>query len=166
LFSLAFLTLDSLTIEKGEKVMATEEQDIQPTNELKKGWVVSALPPVAGDPFGGSQVALYEVDGQHPGGQAFVAGARPVEVAYTPGVVAAIRSGRVRELSASDASAENKRLDDEATKRRDAARAAERDSSPGAVVVPQSMTAQGAASTTAASQPAEDAAAAQSRAKK
>jgi hypothetical protein len=59
--------------------------------------VKSALP-VAKD--GGSVVALWEVDDAHPGGQAFIAGDRPVEVANTAGVESALRDKKIEKVGA------------------------------------------------------------------
>lgn len=46
---------------------------------------------------GGSPVALWEVDDQHPGGEVMVAGRTPVRVALTPQVTALIRDGVLEE---------------------------------------------------------------------
>lgn len=113
--------------------MADEENEKKPqpaVEEYKKGWVVSALPPAPGDAFGGAPTALFEIDRQHPGGQAFVAGERPVEVAYTPGVVAALRGERLRELEAKEAKSLIEKLDKERDGRRAKALEAERAANP------------------------------------
>lgn len=47
---------------------------------------------------GGQVVALWERDPDHPGGEAFVAGDAPVEVARTAGVTAKLRSRELIEV--------------------------------------------------------------------
>lgn len=54
---------------------------------------------------GGNKTALFEVHPDHPGGQAHVAGPTPVEVAQTPEVSAALREGRIVEVSKSEKAA-------------------------------------------------------------
>lgn len=50
-------------------------------------------------PDGGEPVALSEYDAEHPGdGWIFVAGKRVVRVAETPGVMGALRDGRVEKV--------------------------------------------------------------------
>lgn len=60
-------------------------------------WVKTAMP-IA--PDGGSEIAFYERDDAHPGGQAWVASDKPVEVGDTDTVRDAIRAGRLQETKA------------------------------------------------------------------
>lgn len=49
-------------------------------------------------PDGGDEVVLFELDDRHPGGEAFVAGDKPVKVFPTPRVTALIREERLIEV--------------------------------------------------------------------
>ncbi len=51
---------------------------------------------------GGDPVALFERHEAHPGGEAFIAGPRPVSVALTARVIEALREGRIIEASKQD----------------------------------------------------------------
>jgi hypothetical protein len=63
----------------------------------KRIFVKSTLP-VRRD--GGSPVAFTESHSDHPGGEAFVAGRKPVEVAETDAVLVALRDGRLERTEA------------------------------------------------------------------
>ncbi|MGE0131871.1 MAG: hypothetical protein AB7U82_27625 [Blastocatellales bacterium] len=63
-------------------------------------FVRSTLPP---NSDGGNTVALWEQHPKHPGGGAFIAGPKPVEVALTPQVRLLIRDGVLEEIAAPDA---------------------------------------------------------------
>lgn len=65
----------------------------------KRIFVRSTLP-VRRD--GGSPVAFTEVHPDHPNGEAFVAGRKPVEVADTDAVRIAIREGKIEETEKPD----------------------------------------------------------------
>lgn len=78
--------------------------------------VVSTLPAA---PDGGNQVAVFETDAAHPGGQAYVAGPRPAKVAATAAISQAIHEGRAREIT----DAEFTRLTEQYNTDRRAARA-------------------------------------------
>lgn len=114
------------------RIKAREEADLEearaaaagtaPATESQKTiHVVSTLP--ARDD-GGSQVALFEIDAAHPGGQAYVAGPVPVEVSPTAEVSRAIHEGRMREVPQSEASSLRSKYEDDRAKARDDARAA------------------------------------------
>ncbi len=47
----------------------------------------------------GNQVALWDRDPRHPGGEVFVVGERVVEVALTPRVREALKQGRIVEVA-------------------------------------------------------------------
>jgi hypothetical protein len=92
------------------------------SEEAKQIYVVSTL---AAKPDGGHQVALFEIDSAHPGGQAYVAGPVPVKVAPTAEVSRAIHENRMREVSEREAQSATKKYNDEREKARAEARAAE-----------------------------------------
>jgi hypothetical protein len=66
-------------------------------SEPERIFVKSTLP-VRKD--GGSPVAFTETNTAHPNGEAFVAGKKPVEVASTAAVLAALREGRIEKTAA------------------------------------------------------------------
>lgn len=68
-------------------------------DEEKTQWVISTNP-VKKD--GGSVVALFEEDEAHPGGEAFVAGPKAVEVALTSAVVGKLASGEIRKATGAE----------------------------------------------------------------
>lgn len=64
--------------------------------------VVGTSPKVEGTD-GAFPLDFYERDDQHPDKDAWVAGPTPVKVAETPAVIAAIKNGKIKEVSAAEA---------------------------------------------------------------
>jgi hypothetical protein len=85
---------------------AAEEKQPEKTEGGKVGtiFVRSTLPT---EKDGGSRVALYDAHSDHPEGEAFVAGSKPVEVAKTPEVLRAMSEGRIEQVSKSEAKSES-----------------------------------------------------------
>ena len=78
---------------KPTKATASEvEETVEPQDVVK---VRSTLTPKKD---GGDVVVLWEQDDAHPGGQAFIAGPAPVEVALTPAVSKLLRDGVIEEV--------------------------------------------------------------------
>lgn len=64
----------------------------------KKVQLINVRSTLKPKPDGGNPVALREVNPKHPGGEAFVAGPKPVEVALTAEVQAKLREGVLEEV--------------------------------------------------------------------
>lgn len=60
----------------------------------------------------GNQVALWDRDPRHPGGEVFVVGERVVEVALTPPVQKALKQGRIVEVAEEHALHKNATVDE------------------------------------------------------
>ena len=80
---------------------ASQPAQVDP-NAPRRMFVKSTLPK---HDDGGTRTAFYERHADHPGGEAFVVGDRPVEVAVTPDLSLALREGRVVEATADDRAA-------------------------------------------------------------
>jgi hypothetical protein len=63
---------------------------------------VASTKPTKAD--GGDEVVLWEQDADHPGGEAFVAGPKPVQVAVTGLVEKRLREGVIAEVPSGKAS--------------------------------------------------------------
>jgi hypothetical protein len=70
--------------------------------QSKTQWVVSARTD--------DKVVLWEVDAAHPGGEAYVAGKVPAEVAPTAAVNAALRQGELRDATPEEISKRKSQL--------------------------------------------------------
>jgi len=73
----------------------TEEDEPEAKSKVKFTTVRSSIP---AKPDSGNPVALYERNAAHPGGEAFVAGDKPVKVAVTAEVSRLIRDGILVEV--------------------------------------------------------------------
>lgn len=109
--------------EDEERDDAADAAAVDETEDKKTIWVRSKLP---AKKDGGHPVAVFDQDPSHPNnGQAYVAGPKPVEVAPTAAITAAIREERIEELTASEAKAATKKIDEAAAKAREEAKAAQ-----------------------------------------
>ncbi len=76
-----------------KKPAAAEESDAE-----KAAGTILVKSTLPSQPDGGDKVVLFEIDDRHPGGEAFVAGDKPVEVFPTPRVTALIREEKLVEV--------------------------------------------------------------------